>query len=138
MNALILHLRVWAVPAIFRVEDEGRTMASQITDRLRAQTRHYANCGEIRMFGGICFTLNGNMHCGTMKDGDVLFRVGPDQETQALALPGTRLMEQAGRTMKGFIIVSADHLGEEQALNDWVALAANFVENASAEEKIAP
>jgi len=139
MNALILHLRVWAVPAIFRFEDEaranGRTMATQLADRMRSQTNNYANSEEIRMFGGICFTINGNMHCCAMRDGNGLFRVGPEQEAQALALPGASGMVHGRRAMKGFVVVSADHLGEEQALNDRVALAANFVETLPPKKK---
>ncbi|NGO50994.1 TfoX/Sxy family protein [Allomesorhizobium camelthorni] len=110
-------------------------MASQIADRMRVRTKDYANSDEIRMFGGVCFTINGNMHCCAMRAGDGLFRVGPEQEAQALARPGTRRMEQAGRAMKGFVIVSADQLGEEQALKDWVALAANFVEKLPPKKK---
>jgi TfoX/Sxy family transcriptional regulator of competence genes len=138
MNALILHLRVWAVPAIFRFEDEaranGRTMANQIADRIRLLIGNKPNSGEVRMFGGICFTFNGNMHCGTMKDGDVLFRVGPEHEAQALAL-GARGMVHGGRAMKGFIIVSADQLGQDKALKDWIALAADFVEKLPPKKK---
>jgi TfoX N-terminal domain len=110
-------------------------MATQLADRMRLHTKDYANSGEIRMFGGVCFTLSGNMHCGAMRDGNGLFRVGADQEAEALALPGASVMVHGGRTMKGFIIVAADQLGEDQALKDWVALAANFVETLPPKKK---
>jgi hypothetical protein len=109
-------------------------MAAQLADRMRTQTRDYAGAGEIRMFGGVCFTLNGNMHCCAMRDGNGLFRVGPEQEGEALAR-GASMMVHGGRAMKGFVIVSADQLGEEQALKDWVALAANFTETLPPKKK---
>jgi hypothetical protein len=101
---------------------------------MRDHAKNYAGTGEIRMFGGVCFTLNGNMHCCAMRDGNGLFRVGPEQEAQALALEA-RLMVHGGRMMKGFVIVAADQLGEEKALKDWVALAAGFVETLPPKKK---
>lgn len=41
---------------------------------------------ENRMFGGLCFLLNGNMLCGVHKDGGMA-RVGKDNEAAALELP---------------------------------------------------
>ena len=82
--------------------------------------------GEIRMFGGICFTLNGNMMVGTMKDGELLARVGDEQEAEALASPGARRMNFTGREMKGFIMVAADAL-DDDALREWISMATAFV-----------
>ena len=82
--------------------------------------------GEIRMFGGICFTLNGNMLVGTMKDGELLARVGDAQEAEALQRPGARRMNFTGREMKGFVMVAADAL-DDDALRDWISLATAFV-----------
>ena len=42
---------------------------------------------EKKMFGGICFMLNGNMLCGVHKGGG-MFRVGKDLEAEALAIEG--------------------------------------------------
>ena len=78
------------------------------------------------MFGGICFTLNGNMMVGTMKDGELLARVGDAQEADALARPGARRMNFTGREMKGFIMVAADALDDE-ALREWISMATTFV-----------
>ena len=51
---------------------------------------------ERKMFGGVCFMINGNMLAGTFK-GDLLVRVGKDGHAAALKRPHTRPMEQAGR-----------------------------------------
>ncbi|MFT4555661.1 MAG: hypothetical protein ACI92S_000993 [Planctomycetaceae bacterium] len=42
---------------------------------------------EKKMFGGLCFMLNGNMLCGVHKDGGMA-RVGKDNEAAALELDG--------------------------------------------------
>ncbi len=55
-------------------------MADDLAERIREIIGDHPHGGEIRMFGGICFTLNGNMLVGTMKDGELLARVGDAQE----------------------------------------------------------
>ena len=54
-----------------------------------------AGVNEKKMFGGLCFLLNGNMVCGTYRDGG-MYRVGKPNEAAALALPHTRPMEMTG------------------------------------------
>ncbi|MBE1203608.1 TfoX/Sxy family protein [Aminobacter carboxidus] len=95
-----------------------------MVDPLADQIRTFI--GEIRMFGGTCFTLNGNMMVGTMKDGGLLVRVGEDQEAAALALPGATRMNFTGREMKGFIMVAPGELGDD-AIKGWIAMASRFV-----------
>jgi hypothetical protein len=101
-------------------------MDTELAERIHAEIGDDPNVSEIRMFGGICFTLNGNMFCGTMKGGDLLVRVGEDQASAALALPGTSRMNFTGREMKGFVIVEAKTL-DQRALKEWIAMASTFV-----------
>lgn len=100
--------------------------SDELADRIRDLIGGYPGGGEIRMFGGICFTLNGNMMIGTMKDGELLARVGEAQEAEALGRPGARRMNFTGREMKGFIMVAADALSDE-ALREWISMALAFV-----------
>ena len=82
-------------------------MADDLAERIRLVIGDDPNVGEIRMSGGICFTLNGNMLVGTMKGGDLLARIGNEQEAAALALPGAARMNFTGREMKGYIFGQA-------------------------------
>ena len=102
-------------------------MTTVLAERVRALIADDPNTGEIRMFGGICFTLNGNMLCGTMKGGDAMFRVGPEQEADALSRPGARPMDFTGRPMKGFVIVSQTGLADDRSISEWIAVATRFV-----------
>lgn len=43
---------------------------------------------EQRMFGGVCFMLNGNMVAGTLR-GELLVRVGKEANDDALKRPHT-------------------------------------------------
>ncbi|MCX8568003.1 TfoX/Sxy family protein [Aminobacter sp. MET-1] len=101
-------------------------MADDLAERIRHAIGEDPNVGEIRMFGGTCFTLNGNMLVGTLKDGALLARVGDEQEPAALAMPGAKRMDFTGREMKGFIMVDAVEL-DDTALGQWIAMASRFV-----------
>ena len=74
--------------------DEG------LAERMRSALAGTGAVREVRMFGGLCFMLNGNMVAGTSKRG-LLVRVGKEQQSAALARPGTKLMEMTGRPMEG-------------------------------------
>jgi hypothetical protein len=102
------------------------TESDELAERIRGILGMRPDSNEIRMFGGICFTLNGNMMVGTMKGGELLARVGDDQEAEALAKPGARRMNFTGREMKGFIMVAAGALDDE-ALREWISMAEAFV-----------
>ncbi len=109
-------------------------MAEELESRIRAVIGDDPDVAEIRMFGGLCFTLNGNMLVGTMKDGSLLARVGEDQEVAALAMPGAARMNFTGREMKSFVIVSEDRL-DDDALSRWIAMASSFVRTMPAKAK---
>ena len=54
---------------------------------LRDALAGLAGISEKRMFGGLCFLLNGNMLCGVHKNGGMA-RVGKENETAALEWDG--------------------------------------------------
>ncbi len=96
-----------------------------LAERMRAVLAGSGSVREVRMFGGLCFMLNGNMVAGTSKRG-LLVRVGKDQQSNALARPGAKLMEMTGRPMEGYILVDPPPR-DDRALRDWLALAVAFV-----------
>ena len=59
------------------------------TSRLRRALADHSGVSEKRMFGGVCFMLREHMLCGTGKPG-FMFRVGMDQEAEALGRQGRR------------------------------------------------
>lgn len=62
---------------------------------------------EKKMFGGLCFFLNGNMLCG-VEVGRYMFRVGKVQESDALEKPCASPMDLTGRPMGGLVHVTED------------------------------
>jgi hypothetical protein len=96
-----------------------------LAERMRVALAGAGEVREVKMFGGLCFMLNGNMVAGTSKRG-LLVRVGKDQHADALARGGAKCMEMTGRPMEGYIFVDPPP-ADEQGLWDWLALAVAFV-----------
>jgi len=106
-----------------------------LAERIRESMGARSNVAEIKMFGGLCFTLNGNMACGVMRDG-LLVRVPPDEFTRLLKEPGARTMDMmAGRTPKGFIVVDAAAVSTKPKLEKWVARGVGVAESMPAKAK---
>src|SRR6516164_754139 len=97
-----------------------------LAERVRAALAGIGAVREVRMFGGLCFTLNGNMVAGASKRG-LLLRVGKDRHGEALARPGARPMEMRGQPVEGYVYVDPPPL-DPQALRDWLDLAVAFVD----------
>jgi TfoX/Sxy family transcriptional regulator of competence genes len=53
-----------------------------LAERIRVILARTGSLREVRMFGGLCFMLNGNMVAGTSKRG-LLVRVGKGQHARA-------------------------------------------------------
>jgi hypothetical protein len=101
--------------------DEGlaQTFRDALADR--------SGVSERKMFGGLCFMLNGNMLCGTYRDGG-MYRVGKGNEAAALALPHVRPMTMTGRPMPGLVDVDRIAIDDDALRGKLMRLALDFVE----------
>ena len=93
--------------------------------RIRRQLADRKQVSEKRMFGGVCFLLNGNMLCGTAKE-RLMFRVGKDQDSEALSRKGASPMNFTGTPMKGFVFVDPERC-DARELKRWIAMAETYV-----------
>jgi TfoX/Sxy family transcriptional regulator of competence genes len=96
-----------------------------LAERVRTMLAGAGAIREVRMFGGLCFMLNGNMVAGTSTRG-LLVRVGKEQHSEALTRPGARPMEMTGRPMEGYVFIDP-RPSDDRALQDWLDLAVAFV-----------
>jgi TfoX/Sxy family transcriptional regulator of competence genes len=97
----------------------------ELIGRMRDLLAGSGELREVKMFGGLCFMLDGNMVAGTSPRG-LLMRVGKEKHAEALARPGARAMEMGGREMAGYVFVDAERL-DERTLRDWLAMARAYV-----------
>lgn len=100
----------------------------QLAERVREHLVTRPGYSERKMFGGLCFMLNGNMCCGVATK-RIMLRVGPDLYQSTLARKGARPMDFTGRPMRGLVYVDADYAKTGEALAGWLDLAVGFAES---------
>jgi hypothetical protein len=98
----------------------------QLVKRVRAVFEHMRGATERRMFGGVCFTLNGHMVCGVVRE-DLMVRVGPDSYEDILKQPHVREMDFTGRSMKGYVFVAAPGIKSDSSLKAWIGSGVSYV-----------
>jgi TfoX/Sxy family transcriptional regulator of competence genes len=100
--------------------------AKLLVERIRHLLSRRRGITEKKMFGGVCFLLNGNMLVAVWVD-SLIARVGAEQAEIALTEPDVREMDLTGRPMKGWIIVEQDGIDSDQQLTRWIDLSLTFV-----------
>lgn len=80
---------------------------------------------EKKMMGGLCFMVDDKMCFGVVKE-DLMARIGPEAQDQALEKPGCRAMDFTGRPMKGYVFVEPSALDMDSDLADWIQLCLDF------------
>jgi TfoX N-terminal domain len=96
-----------------------------LADRVRELISARADVKEMKMFGGVGFTIAGNMAVGVMNE-DLIVRLDPDDAEKALAEDGVRAFDFTGRPMKGWIFVGAERTAEPKGLGEWVEAGADY------------
>lgn len=97
----------------------------ELAGRVRVALAGIKGVSEIKMFGGLCFTVGGNMAVGVNPE-ELLVRLSPDDGDAALAEPGVRLMEVGSRTSRGFLSVAPETTKTERSLQAWVERGVTF------------
>ena len=100
--------------------DEG------LVELLRGDLAKVSGVSEKKMFGGLCFIVNGNMLCGVHKGGG-MFRVGKANHAEALAVEGAQPMAFTGRPMGGMVDVDDDAMADDARRGALMRLAMEFV-----------
>jgi hypothetical protein len=75
---------------------------------------------EKKMFGGLAFLLGGHLAVAAGGQGGLMVRCGPEETATLLDEPGAEPMEMRGRSMVGWLRVSADAVAEDDALERWI------------------
>lgn len=108
--------------------DEG------LAERIRKRVADVPGISERKMFGGLCFTVNGNMALGPVND-ICMIRVGPDAYEDLLSEGIALELEFTGRPMKGMVQVDNAVLADDDALADWVQRGIDYASSLPAKNK---
>ena len=95
-------------------------------DRVRRCLSRRQGVAEIRMFGGLCFLVDGNMCCGVSSDA-LMIRVGKAAREWALAQPHTRPMKMGRKSVAAFVHVDPSGYRTEAELVKWIQRGIDFV-----------
>ena len=106
------------------------SLAARIRDAL-ARRRHIE---EKKMFGCICFLINGNALAGVWGD-RLIARLGPDEGEAALREPHVRAFDITGRPMRNWVVVEPEGVEDDDQLKGWIQRAMKFVGKLPAKEK---
>ena len=93
--------------------------------RVSSALRDEPGIVEKKMFGGVSFTVSGNMACGIVGD-ELMVRVGPANYDDALSRPHARPMDFTGRPMRGLVYVARPGFESDPDLTAWVEYGASF------------
>ena len=99
-----------------------------LADRVRALFAGRSGVREQKMFGGLCFMLDGNMACGIL-GGELVVRVGRENLEDTLSRPYSRPFDMTGRPMRSFVYVSAEGLVSDEGLAEWAGRGIAYAES---------
>lgn len=94
-------------------------------DRIRPVLAEIVPFREQKMFGGICFMVNGHMCCGFAKD-RLMLRLGAEGTKAALFEPHVEPMDFTGKVMKTMVFITPEGISTDAQLAGWLRRAAEF------------
>jgi len=106
----------------------------KLADRIREALVNVPETIEKNMFGGVCFMVNNKMCAGVVRD-EMMCRIDPGVQDEALEREGCRIMDFTGRPMKGYVFVSEEGMKSDKDFMYWINLSLEFNKIAKAAKK---
>ena len=97
----------------------------ELAQRVRTLMENKPTFAEKKMFGGLCFLLQGHMACGVLND-ELIIRVAPKDYEDSLQLPNTRKFTVMGQTLKDSVMVSSEGYDSNENLSEWIERGSTF------------
>ena len=98
-----------------------------LTERIRRLVVMDPRVTEKRMFGGICFLLDGKILVAARRTGAMMAQIGAETAAQVTQEPGVTQMMMRGRAMAAFVDVEGEQIETEEGLRRWINLAERYV-----------
>ena len=93
-----------------------------LAERVQSVLGQHPGFSERKMFGGICFMINGHMCCGVVK-ADLMLRLTPEAVTKGLKRPHTRAMDFTRKPMQSMMFVGVAGTDSDNSLQKWIESA---------------
>lgn len=96
-----------------------------LVERIRPFMRRRKGYAEKKMFGGLCFFINGNMTAGPWK-GSLIVRLAKEDHEKNQRRPHATPMDITGKVMKGWVKVEPAGIAADEDLKLWIDQAVAF------------
>lgn len=83
------------------------------------------NFEKKKMFGGMCYLINGNMSFAVWKD-YLIVRMAPELATEKLNNDHVREFDLTGKPMKGWVMVEKGSWNKRDKLAGWIDIGRSF------------
>ena len=97
----------------------------KLIERIRPLLKRRKGYSEKKMFGGVCFMINGNMCVGPWK-GSLIVRLDKADHDATQSERHVKPMDITGKVMKGWARVTPAGIKADENLKAWVRRAAKF------------
>ncbi len=101
--------------------------SEELTRRIRDLVATDPRVTEKKMFGGICFLLDGRILVSARRTGTLLVQCGAEAAAAVTTEPGVSYMWMRGKPAANFVDVEADLLETDEGLLRWIDLAERYV-----------
>lgn len=109
----------------------------QLADRIREALASTKKVKEKEMMGGLTFMVNDKMCVGIIKD-EMMCRINPEGQENALEQTGCRMMDFTGRPMKGYVMVDETGMRTKKEFDYWIRLSLEFNKLAKSSKRKSP
>lgn len=101
--------------------------SEELTERIRRATAFDPRVTEKRMFGGICFLLDGKILAASRRTGTLMLQVGATAAERSVTEEGVAYMIMKGKPTPNFIEVDLGLIETDADLGRWISLAERYV-----------
>jgi hypothetical protein len=99
--------------------------STTLEDKIEGITLSWDELEKKKMFGGICYLINGNMSFGVWKD-YLIVRMSPDLAAEKLKHDHVRQFDITGKPMKGWVMVEKGSWSKRNELDGWLDIGKSF------------
>lgn len=97
----------------------------KLVERIRPFMKRRKGYSEQKMFGGVCFMINGNMCVGPWK-GSLIVRLPKEDHDATQSERHAKPMDITGKVMRGWARIEPNGIASDDELKSWIARAAKF------------
>jgi hypothetical protein len=98
---------------------------AKLEEKIDALAKRWKGLEKKKMFGGICYLLNGNMCVGIWKD-FLIVRMEKDEAARSLKLKHVRPFDITGTAMAGWVMVDEPGWKSAAGLAKWAGIGKAF------------